>query len=67
VRIAPTASFHGMRARQLIAAVVLAASPLVGDTWIVEGSLPSSHQLGGTAVAEISRTDGRILRVSHGK
>jgi hypothetical protein len=40
---------------------------LRGDNWIVEGSLPSGEQLGGTAVAEISKTDGRIVRVSHGK
>ena len=39
---------------------------LVGDVWYVEGSLPE-HSLGGVPEAEISKTDGRILRVSHGK
>jgi len=34
--------------------------------WIVTGSLPEGH-LGGVAIAEISKEDGRILRVSHGK
>jgi hypothetical protein len=32
----------------------------------VEGSLPK-NTLGGVAVAEISKDDGRILRVNHGK
>ena len=45
---------------------------LVGDVWIVEGSLPESPSgrvlvLGGVALAEISKDDGRVLRVSHGK
>jgi hypothetical protein len=35
--------------------------------WLVEGTLPSEHHRGGVAVAEISKKDGRILRVSHGK
>jgi hypothetical protein len=34
--------------------------------WSVEGSLPEGW-LGGVAVAEIAKSDGRILRVSHGK
>lgn len=34
--------------------------------WIVEGSLPKGY-LGGVAIAEIAKEDGRILRVSHGK
>ena len=39
---------------------------LVGDTWHVSGSLPT-RSLGGVAIAEISKADGRILRVSHGR
>jgi uncharacterized lipoprotein YbaY len=39
---------------------------LRGDVWIVEGSLPPKHR-GGVALAEISKKDGRILRVTHGK
>lgn len=39
--------------------------------WTVEGSLPKgvlgSAVKGGVAVAEISKSDGKILRVSHGK
>jgi len=34
--------------------------------WTVEGSLPE-NTVGGVAVAEIAKRDGRILRVSHGK
>ena len=33
--------------------------------WSVEGTLHSD--LGGVALAEISKKDGRILRVSHGR
>src|SRR5262245_21543379 len=39
---------------------------LANGVWTVEGSLPDS-MVGGVAVAEIAREDGRILRVSHGK
>jgi hypothetical protein len=39
---------------------------LVNGVWTVEGSLPAS-MVGGTAVAEIAKDDGRILRVSHGR
>jgi hypothetical protein len=33
--------------------------------WIVEGTLHS--ELGGVAIAEIAKSDGRVLRVSHGR
>ena len=36
------------------------------DTWIVQGSLPAGAR-GGVAIAEIRKTDGCILRISHGK
>ena len=39
---------------------------LTNGIWTVRGTLPSGL-LGGTAVAEIAKEDGRILRVSHGK
>ena len=39
---------------------------LEGDVWRVVGYLPPNH-VGGTAVAEISKRDGRILRVIHSK
>lgn len=34
--------------------------------WTVEGSLPE-NSIGGVAVAEIAKRDGRIVLVSHGK
>lgn len=37
---------------------------LNGDAWIVKGSLPIK-MLGGVPLIEISRTDGRVLRVTH--
>lgn len=37
------------------------------EIWIVQGSLPKGYTLGGTAYIEISRRDGRILKVTHGK
>lgn len=39
---------------------------LAKGVWIVEGSLPKGWK-GGVAIAEIAKSDGRILRVSHGK
>jgi hypothetical protein len=39
---------------------------LKNGVWIVEGSLPDDA-LGGVAVAEISKSDGTILRVTHGR
>ena len=37
---------------------------LVKGVWIVEGSLPKGWA-GGVAIAEISKHDGRVLRVIH--
>ena len=39
---------------------------LTKGVWTVEASLPKGSP-GGVALAEISKADGRILRVSHGK
>ena len=39
---------------------------LKGEVWTVQGSLPKGW-VGGVAIAEISKSDGRILRVSHGR
>ena len=39
---------------------------LENGIWIVEGSLPNGY-LGGVAEAHISKEDGRILSVKHGK
>ena len=37
---------------------------LKGEVWVVTGSLPPGW-LGGVAIAELSKRDARILRVSH--
>jgi hypothetical protein len=39
---------------------------LSGDVWIVEGSLAPEY-VGGVAVVKISKIDGRIVSVAHGK
>lgn len=39
---------------------------LTNGIWTVQGSLPKGWR-GGVVLAEISKTDGRILRISHGK
>jgi hypothetical protein len=39
---------------------------LADGVWTVEGSLPRGMK-GGVALAKISKEDGRILRVTHGK
>ena len=39
---------------------------LSNDVWIVHGTLPPNVS-GGTARAEISKTSGCILRVTHGR
>ena len=39
---------------------------LTNGVWVVEGSLPAGT-IGGAPQAEISKGDGRILRVSHGQ
>lgn len=39
---------------------------LEGGVWIVKGSLPAG-MAGGVAIAEISKKDAKVLRVSHGK
>lgn len=39
---------------------------LANGTWTVQGSLPKGW-VGGVVLAEISKADGRILRISHGK
>jgi hypothetical protein len=52
--------------------VIAAEEPYVatlrGDVWTVMGTLNCKGNCdGGVAVAEISKLDGTILRVSHGK
>ena len=39
---------------------------LNSGVWTVTGSIPL-HVSGGVAIAEISKDDGRIMRVAHGK
>ena len=40
---------------------------LAEGVWTIEGTLPKRYKKGGVALAEISKRDGRILRVIHGK
>lgn len=42
------------------------SASLQGDRWIVEGSLPAGS-LGGVARVELTKADGRIVRVTHGR
>ena len=39
---------------------------LKGDVWTVEGYLPVG-MAGGVALVEISKSDGKILRITHGQ
>jgi len=39
---------------------------LKDSVWIVTGTLPE-NELGGTAYIEIQKSDGKILKVTHGK
>lgn len=50
---------------KIIAAEKPFKAELKDNVWIVEGTLHSAR--GGVAVIEISKDDGAILRVSHGK
>jgi hypothetical protein len=40
---------------------------LRGGVWTVTGTLHPPRSVGGVALAEIAKRDGRILRVSHGR
>ena len=40
---------------------------LKGDVWTVTGKDLRLYSMGGVAEADISKRDGRILRVSHGQ
>ena len=40
---------------------------LKNGVWFVEGSLPTNFTLGGVPYIEIQKTDGKILKVMHGK
>lgn len=43
---------------------------LTNGVWTVVGSLPVRAErivVGGVAIAEIAKADGRVIRVSHGK
>jgi hypothetical protein len=37
------------------------------DVWTVTGTLPHGYNLGGTAIARIGKSDGRILFVIHSR
>jgi hypothetical protein len=51
---------------KLIAGEKPYVAELINGIWIVQGSL-QKNTLGGDAIAEIAKDDGRILRVSHGQ
>ena len=38
-----------------------------GEVWHVRGDMHCDRCLGGVAEIEISKTDGRVLRIGHGK
>jgi hypothetical protein len=40
---------------------------LVNGVWVVEGTWSKDYTHGGVAIAEISKSNGKVLRVSHGK
>jgi NTF2 fold immunity protein len=40
---------------------------LKSGVWHVEGSLPKQFSRGGVVEADISKDDGRIVRISHGQ
>ncbi|WP_205746796.1 NTF2 fold immunity protein [Duganella callida] len=51
---------------KIIAAEAPFRAVLKDNVWTVEGFLPKGH-VGGVAIAEISKKDATILRISHGK
>lgn len=51
---------------KLIASEKPYVATLAGGKWTVTGSL-SKGWVGGVAIAVIARSDGQVLRVSHGK
>jgi hypothetical protein len=65
IRIA-VAVWEPIYGEEKIAAEKPYQAKLKNDVWEVTGSLPGLI-LGGTAIAEISKKDGTILRVSHGQ
>jgi hypothetical protein len=70
IAVAVWTPIYGAR---LIASEKPYQAQLRGDTWIVAGSVPQSllervlhrSSFGGAAVAEIARSDARIIRVAH--
>ncbi len=65
IRIA-VAIWEPIYGREIIEAEKPYRASLMGGVWVVEGSL-APGMLGGVAVAEISKADAPVLRVSHGK
>jgi len=52
--------------KKLIAGEKPYVAELTNGIWTVQGSLPK-NTVGGVAIAEISKDDGKIWRVSHGQ
>lgn len=38
---------------------------LSGDIWTVSGTLSGRHKLGGVAEIDLSKKDGKVLRITH--
>ena len=65
IRIA-VAIWEPIYGKEAIAKQAPYVAKLESKAWIVKGTLPP-HALGGVAIAEISKDDARIIRVSHGR
>lgn len=65
IRIA-VAVWNPIYGKEQIASEAPFRAVLNDGVWTVEGSLPEGYK-GGVAVAEISKLDGTVLRISHGR
>ena len=43
------------------------SAELENDRWIVRGHLPETQNRGGVSQVELSKSDARILRLTHGR
>ena len=69
-------SVTAVRIAEAVLAPIYPAADLAGQrpfrarlergVWTIEGTLPT-NAVGGVALVELSRLDGRIIRVSHGR
>ena len=66
IRIA-VAGWEPIYGHEAIAREAPYAAALKDGVWHVEGRLPEGYDVGGVALADIAKADGRVLRVSHGR